>query len=40
MKNTSDIDCQEHHKLQTYRLVAGREDLVLFNTISHGRDEY
>jgi hypothetical protein len=40
MKNTRDIDYHEHRKLQTYRLVAGREGLVLSNTISHGKDEY
>ena len=30
MKNIRDIDYHEHHhKLQTYRLVVGREDQVL-----------
>jgi len=40
MKNTRDIDYHEHHKLQTYRLVAGQEELVLSVTISHWNDEY
>ena len=40
MKNTRDIDCHELHKLQIYRLVAGREELVLSNTISHEKNKY
>jgi hypothetical protein len=37
MKNTRDIDYHEHHKLQTYRLVVGREELVLTNSTNHRR---
>jgi hypothetical protein len=40
MKNTRDTDYYEHHKPQTYRPVVGLEELVLSNTISHGKDKY
>jgi hypothetical protein len=40
MKNTRDIDYHEHHKLQTYRLVAGQVEAVLSSTISQIEDNF